>query len=1114
MNPTSSSLYSTSSKRKRDPNSFDDEPNSCKRPKNDVFMNYSFEDIGKSFISHLQGALKLNSFAISDHTMLPLGQDMHSELLKAIEESEIYVLVFSTNYASSRSCLDELVDIMDRFHKFDERKVLPIFFKVDPSHVRNQQGPFLEAFQAHKTNVDSERVQEWRQALKEAGQLSGLTLQNGDEAKFVSEIVEELEKMQRPQELHVADHPVGIGSRAEELISTLRLDWKDQVLVVAVLGISGIGKTTIVKEVFNRIGPNFDLSCFLADIHYICQVPNWKVELPKALISCLTRDNKFSIMNNHNLGATKIRRLVSRRKVLLVLDDIDNFQQLESLGICPKWFYEGSRIIVTTRDKRSLGDIRYASYHTRLLNRRESLNLFTRLMFVRDDPVNTKFIKEVVGCAGGLPLVIKVWSCHFKQYDREQWPSILETLKGIPHDDVQKQLQLSYDSLPNRSKKLFLDIACFFEGMSKDFVVKVLQDEDSRFLANNEIQYLVDKSLVEITSEGELRMHHAILEMGREIVRQENEDEPGQRTRLWDPRDVMRVLTECSGTESVESIKLDSFQNMQEVTLDVFKKMRNLRLIYLYGDNYSQSNFSHDEMTHLCFKKLKYMYWQDFPFKSLDDIDLCNVVDIHIYGGNLESLWQGIKSLKKLRILKVSQAYSLTKTGNFSGLENLEKLYFTECNNLEELHSSIVYLQKLAVLDLRSSIPLERTPWEMIGKLASLRKLTLGNDHKMELERDEVNDLLMYSLKECPITKLGFYGCNISKISGGVVSLACVKYLSLDLCKSIQSIPNLPGNITSISAHYCSSLVNLPCNISELKSLTALNFNNCPKLGTEDPHFLMKVTGLTNLTDLTMVECNVSQVPSEIENMVSLKNLDLSGNTFSSLPDSLSNLSQLAYLIIEDCQQLQLLPFIPSNLTGIAALWCDSLDVMSSASIRTKVRKESPFSNRFMIQLPSKKVVPGWCSYQSWGNVLSFVAPVHLDNNICGIILCANISNYSSAATLKMHNKTKDTSHRFKTNMQEGCMFVMFYPLDDTTLLVEPGDSVVLILPLGSVSTYGMRLIYESDVVDCKLVIQTVTEHTTRIPSEMATGITQLNAISNDAHDNDYSSSDDEDELW
>ncbi|XP_076929886.1 TMV resistance protein N-like [Bidens hawaiensis] len=637
-------------KKKRDQCSLDDElESSSKSPKNDIFISYSFEDIGKTFISHLRSALIRNSFTISDHTMLPVGQNMHLELLKAIEESEMYVVVFSPDYASSVRSLDELVDIMDSFNKFDEKKVVPVFYKVGPSDVRSQKGPFMEPFQAHQTNtnLDPLRVQEWRQALKDVSQLSGLTLQNGDEAEFVLKVVEELEKMQRPQEFHVTDHPVGIASRAEELISTLRLDQKDRVLVVAVFGISGIGKTTIVKEVFNRSAPSFDLSCFLADIHHICKVPNWKVKLPKAFISCLTHENRFSIMSNHNEGVSKIRRLVSRRKVLLVLDDVDHFQQLESLDICPKWFYEGSRIILTTRDKRSLGNIQCIPYHTMLLNRRESLNLFTRLMFVGDSHVNPKFIKEVVSRAGGIPLVLKVWSSHFKQYEREQWPSIMETLKGIPHGDVQKQLQLSYDSLTPRLKKLFLDISCFFnvdsETVDKDLVVKVLEDEDSRFFPNNEIQYLVDKSLVEIEQGGFFKMHHAIREMGLEIVRQENEDEPGQRTRLWDQTDVMRVLTECSGTEAVESISVAFFKDMHDVTLNAFGKMSNLRLIFVWIHRYDSLSF-HDETAHLLFKKLKYMHWFHFPFKSLDNFDMCNVVVLTLTKSRLETLWEGIKN--------------------------------------------------------------------------------------------------------------------------------------------------------------------------------------------------------------------------------------------------------------------------------------------------------------------------------------------------------------------------------------------------------------------------------------------------------------------------------------
>ncbi|KAI3693516.1 hypothetical protein L1987_76460 [Smallanthus sonchifolius] len=975
MNPSSS-------KRKRDLDSFDE--NNSKKPKNDVFINYSFDDIGKNFISHLQGALTRSSFTTSDHTSLPVGQDACLGLLKAIEESEIFVVVFSGNYASSM-------------------------------------------------NEDPERVQKWRHALKEAGQLSGLTLQNRDEARFVSEIVEELEKMQSPQELHVTDYPVGIGSRAKELISTLRLDRKDHVLVVAVLGISGIGKTTIVRETYNRILANFEVSCFLADIHYLCQVPNWKTDLPKELISCLTKCDKFSIMGNHNESVTKIKRLVSRRKVLLVLDDVDNFQQLEALGINPAWFYNGSRIIVTTRDKRALGNIPYASYHTMLLSRRESLNLFTRLMFSRDDPVKTKFIEEVVSHSGGLPLVLKVWSCHFKQYEREEWRSILETLKRIPHGDVQKQLQMSYDSLTNRAKKLFLDIACFFDGEDKDLFVKVLQDEDSAFFPNYEFQYLVDKSLVEIMNDPGRRrmlMHDAIRGMGQEIVRQENEDEPGQRTRLWDERDVMRVLTECLGTESVESIKLFSILQ-QEVTLqsEALRKMSNLRLIYLYAN----LSFS-DKMTTLSFKKLKFMEWVGFPFKSFDNIEMSNVVVLRMQVSKLETLWEGIKFLKKLRILDVRCSSSLTKTGDFYGLENLEELYFYLCENLRELHSSIGCLHKLAILDLTGCMMLKRIPWE---KIPSLRELKLDKNSYTGLEADGVIDSFLASLES--------------------------------------------------------------------------------------------LTRLTNLRTLSMSGCSVSQVPSEIGNLVSLRELDLSENTFSSLPDSLSNLSQLVRLNISDCSELRLLPLLPLNLTYIEADECGSLDMMPFDSMRrsyifrTKACKESHFTKQLDIKFSFKgERFPDWCSYQNWNGDLSFKAPMHLDKNICGVILC---TRDLFGSTVLLLNKTKNTSVRFK---EEIISDVMFYPLDVTTLVVEAGDTVVLEFYDDFGTGGGLRLIQDTDVMDSELVFQNSDEPTSPISSEMTPSTTaHLNDIpcdSSDSYDNDndygsdwdgdYSSdTDSEDEL-
>ncbi|GJY67568.1 ribonuclease H-like domain-containing protein [Tanacetum coccineum] len=385
--------------------------------------------------SHLKGALTRHGFSISDHTRLPIvgSQDVRSQLLKAIEESEIYVVVLSLSYPYSTRCLDELVFIMDSLPKFKKRKIFPIFFNVEPSDVRSQEGSFKEAFQDHENHVNPERVQRWRQALKDAGQS-------------------------------------------------------------CVFGISGSGKTTIAKSVYDRIAADFDVSCFIQDIHnYEYGGQNWKVKLQKDVISCLTGNDKF--MGIHNDGAGKIKRLISGQKVLLVLDDVYRFEQLQALGIHSAYFgYE---------------------------------------------PVDQKFVDEISLRAGGLPLVLEVWSRHFTYHERKQWPRILETLKQIPHEDIQKKFQMSFDSLTKRAKKLFLDIVCFFVGMDKNLVVKVLQDEYPGFFPDIEIKYLVDKGLIKTDdfSTG-LLLHDMIKKMGQEVVRQENKEEPGQRTRLMVRNDV------------------------------------------------------------------------------------------------------------------------------------------------------------------------------------------------------------------------------------------------------------------------------------------------------------------------------------------------------------------------------------------------------------------------------------------------------------------------------------------------------------------------------------------------------------------------------------------------
>ncbi|PWA91696.1 TMV resistance protein N [Artemisia annua] len=1059
-------------------------------------------------------------------------------------------------------------------------KVLPVFFNVEPTDVKNQQGPFLDALKDHETKVDPNKVQNWRQALRETGHLSGLNLKDWpDEEWFIKEIVKHVRKMQNPQQLCYVEHPVGIDSRAQDIISALRLS-DPAFTMVAVLGISGSGKTTIAKAVYDRIAADFNVSCFIQDINsYVYRGPNWKVDLQRDSISCLTGNDRF--IASHNDGAAKIMKLISGQKLFLVLDDVDTFEQLQVLSIPSASFHCESRIIVTTRNMESLSNLQHTSYNIEFLDKSESFELFTRLIGT-GEPMEKKFVDEIVKCAGGLPLVLEVWSRHFTDYDRNLWPSMLETLKRIPHEDTQKKLRISYDSLPKRAQNLFLDIACFFDGMYKDTIVKVLQDED--FSPNFEIQNLVHKFLVK-NDFSSISLHDVIRKMGREVVRQEDEDEPGKRTRLMGYRDVIRVRGDCSGTDSVRSILLYSSEKKERVTVqfDAFKKMSNLRFIKLDNSLLQWSSSSKDDMSAcFSFKHLKYMEWYQFPCKSLDNIDMGNVVVIKLENNKLEKLWEGVKNFKKLKILHVNWSTTLTKTGNFTGLINLEELNLNECENLEELDSSIGCLQKLVKIDLCISTRLKSLPWE-IGSLISLKHLNLRvntlisslpnslcqlhqlteldlsycsnlksiPDLPLNIEYVEADDCINLNFKKLKIlhvnwsttlTKTGNFtglinleelnlnecenleeldssiGClqklvkidlcistRLKSLPWEIGSLISLKHLNLrvntlisslpnslcqlhqltelDLsyCSNLKSIPDLPLNIEYVEADDCINLVNLPSKISELQFLWKLQLDNCSKLGSEG---FTQVTRLRNLRYLYLKNCNISQVSSRIGNLVSLKYLNLSGNTFSSLPESFSNLSKLEKLDISGCSELQLLPSLPPQLTYIDATKCMSLDVMSFISMQKaffKVFKESLMNTEGLYISLSGKELPEWCTYRNIGNnVLSFEAPIRFDSKICGLILCATRDKkddeYKEWLYPVIYNKTKGTtSHRIRDfGGIWGSMFVMFYPLNNTTIVVEAGDTLEVEFNDESVTSVGLRLVYENDVVDSRLVLKDV----------------------------------------
>jgi F0F1-type ATP synthase gamma subunit len=146
--------------------------------KYDVFISFRGKDTRRKFTSHLYDAPNKKVVTFFDENELEKGDEISSALIKAIEEADASVVVFSEDYASSKWCLNELVKILE-CKKDLGQIVIPVFYEVDPSHARNQNGSYKQAFKKHERNLKHKhKLQIWRNALTEAANLSGWHSQN------------------------------------------------------------------------------------------------------------------------------------------------------------------------------------------------------------------------------------------------------------------------------------------------------------------------------------------------------------------------------------------------------------------------------------------------------------------------------------------------------------------------------------------------------------------------------------------------------------------------------------------------------------------------------------------------------------------------------------------------------------------------------------------------------------------------------------------------------------------------------------------------------------------------------------------------------------------------
>ncbi|KAL5147583.1 Disease resistance protein RPP2B [Glycine soja] len=136
----------------------------------DVFVSFRGEDTRNSFTGFLFEALKKQGIeAFKDDKDIRKGESIAPELIRAIEGSHVFLVVFSKDYASSTWCLRELAHIWDCIQK-SPRHLLPIFYDVDPSQVRKQSGDYEKAFAQHQqsSRFEDKEIKTWREVLNDA----------------------------------------------------------------------------------------------------------------------------------------------------------------------------------------------------------------------------------------------------------------------------------------------------------------------------------------------------------------------------------------------------------------------------------------------------------------------------------------------------------------------------------------------------------------------------------------------------------------------------------------------------------------------------------------------------------------------------------------------------------------------------------------------------------------------------------------------------------------------------------------------------------------------------------------------------------------------------------
>ncbi|CAL5027888.1 unnamed protein product [Urochloa decumbens] len=380
--------------------------------------------------------------------------------------------------------------------------------------------------------------------------------------------------------------------------------------VLAIVGMGGIGKTTLAQLVFNdpRVRQYFDRFA------WICVSEQFDVKIITRNIISSLHKQKWDVMELNDLQEALIKQ-TERKKLLLVLDDVWNEQRAHWDSLCaPLLTTELCRIIVTTRSKTVARLVQTMPlYSLNCLTSAASWSLFEQITFEGQDPASyANFIQTgegIVKKCKGLPLAIKTLGSMLRyEASEERWKYVLESdLWDLDQqqNNIFAALELSYRHMPVYLKRCFMALSLFPKDyhFSQDKLICLwkslglldnVQDKDraGRFYLSD----LLKRSIIQC-NEHEYTMHDVIHDLaccvaGEEFLRVEN-DIPDQISHdvrniaIFFPWTVaISKLKHLHGSSSLRSVILSSKDGVGgpvEIPEQLFLHSKQLRTIVFDG---------------------------------------------------------------------------------------------------------------------------------------------------------------------------------------------------------------------------------------------------------------------------------------------------------------------------------------------------------------------------------------------------------------------------------------------------------------------------------------------------------------------------------------------------